>query len=251
MNNKIVEICCGSYYDAKQAYLGGAKRIELNSGLYLGGLTPSLGTLKLIKENFDLKVIAMVRPRAAGFNYMEEDFEVILKDCNLLLENGADGIAFGCLDDNGEIDTFQVNKLLEIIDKYNGESVFHRAFDCLENPYESIEILIKFGITRILTSGQKPTAIEGIGLIKQLQQQYSDNIEILAGSGINFSNAKELMDITNIYQVHSSCKDWIKDKTTSINSVSYNYADEKNKDCYDVVSKEIVEKLIKSVMSKC
>ena len=74
---KMVEICCGSYYDAKQAAIGGAGRIELNSGLTLGGLTPTLATLKLVKESFPLKVIAMGRPRGAGFWYCEEDFQVM------------------------------------------------------------------------------------------------------------------------------------------------------------------------------
>lgn len=88
---KIAEICCGSYEDALAAYRGGARRIELNSALYLGGLTPSLGTLRLTKQNTKLKVIAMVRPRGAGFCYSDADFTVMKADAELLLENGADG----------------------------------------------------------------------------------------------------------------------------------------------------------------
>ena len=104
---KVAEICCGGYEDALAAYHGGAKRIELNSALYLGGLTPSLGTLILTKKNTDLKVIAMVRPRGAGFCYSAADFEVMKADAELLLQNGADGIAFGCLNENGEIEENQ------------------------------------------------------------------------------------------------------------------------------------------------
>lgn len=99
---RIIEICCGSYEDALAAYRGGAKRIELNSALYLGGLTPSLGSLILTKKNTDLKVITMVRPRGAGFCYSEADFETMKMDARLLMENGADGVAFGCLDEEGE-----------------------------------------------------------------------------------------------------------------------------------------------------
>ena len=99
---RIVEICCGSYEDAMNAYHGGAKRIELNSGLHLGGLTPSLGTLLLTKKNTNLKVITMVRPRGAGFYYSEADFEVMKEDALLMMQNGADGIAFGCLKENGD-----------------------------------------------------------------------------------------------------------------------------------------------------
>ncbi len=100
----IVEICCGSYYDAKQAALGGAKRIELNAALMLGGLTPTEATVAMVKENLELKVIAMVRPRGAGFCYLEEEFSVMERECKGVLEAGADGIAFGCLKNDGSLD---------------------------------------------------------------------------------------------------------------------------------------------------
>lgn len=91
----IVEICCGSYSDALAAWKAGATRIELNSALSLGGLTPSLATLKMTKQNTGLKVITMIRPRGAGFCYDEEEYEVMKQDAKIMLENGADGLAFG------------------------------------------------------------------------------------------------------------------------------------------------------------
>ena len=174
--DKVLEICCGSYEDALAAYRGGAKRIELNSALYLGGLTPSLGTLQLVKENTNLKVIAMVRPRGAGFCYSEADFETMKMDAEILMENGADGIAFGCLDENGEIHTEQTKEIINIIKKYHGEAVFHRAFDCVKNPLESMETIIALGVDRVLTSGLKEKAPEGIELIAKLQKRYGDKI---------------------------------------------------------------------------
>lgn len=243
----IVEICCGSFYDAKQAYLGGAKRIELNSALHLGGLTPSIASLELTKKELDLKVIAMLRPRGAGFNYCDEDFEVMKRDCELLLEYDTDGIAFGFLNSSSQIDIERTKKIVEIVKSYNAETVFHRAFDCVDNPFSSIEILIELGIDRILTSGLKSKAVDGMELIKQLQQKYGDKIEILAGSGINYSNAKSVIEFTGIHQVHSSCKDWIDDSTTSSNDVSYSYADEPHAQQYDVVSKNLVQKLIQNI----
>lgn len=105
MTGTIAEICCGSYYDAKQAALGGAGRIELNSALMLGGLTPTETTLHMIKEEFpSLKVVAMVRPRGAGFCYSEDEFRVMQKECERLLRSGADGIAFGCLQADAALD---------------------------------------------------------------------------------------------------------------------------------------------------
>lgn len=245
--DKVLEICCGSYEDALAAYRGGAKRIELNSALHLGGLTPSLGTLQLVKKNTDLKVIAMVRPRGAGFCYSEADFEVMKMDAEILMENGADGIAFGCLDENGEIQIEQTQIIVDIIKKYRGEAVFHRAFDCVKNLYESMETLITMGVDRVLTSGLKEKAPEGIELIAKLQEKYGDRIEILAGSGINASNALEVMEKTGISQVHSSCKGWRKDPTTTGKEVSYSYVGGVHKDDYDVVDEKLVRTLVESI----
>ena len=228
---RIIEICCGSYEDALNAYHGGAKRIELNNALHLGGLTPSLATLKLTKKNTNLKVITMVRPRGAGFCYNEIEFEVMKEDANSI-----------CIK--------QTKEMIEIIKSYQGEVVFHRAFDCVEDPYTSIELLIELGVDRILTSGLKPKAIDGKDLIKNLQEKYGSQIEILAGSGMNASNAKEMMKYTGINQVHSSCKDWVNDATTHRHEVSYAYAPVPHENDYDVVSKELVEKIVKSIYDK-
>ena len=244
---KMVEICCGSYYDAKQAAIGGAGRIELNSGLTLGGLTPTLATLKLVKESFPLKVIAMVRPRGAGFCYCEEDFQVMKAECRTLVEHGADGIAFGCLREDGSLDEERIKSMLEIIRGGGKEAVFHRAFDCTPDPFKAMERLIALGVTRVLTSGLQPRAIDGWELLKDLQVCYGSEIEILAGSGVNVSNARKLMELTGVTQVHSSCKDWKTDPTTVGGKVSYSIASGEHELCYDVVSAELVKQLLDSV----
>lgn len=244
---KIIEICCGSYEDALAASRAGAERIELNSALFLGGLTPSVGSLRLTKANTDLKIICMVRPRGAGFCYSAEEFETMKIDVQLLMENGADGIAFGCLDEEGNIQIEQTKEIISIIKKYNGEVVFHRAFDCVKDPYQSMEILIGLGVDRVLTSGLKAKAMDGIELIGELQKRYGDKIEILAGSGINASNALETMEKTGIHQVHSSCKGWREDPTTTGEEVSYSYAEGIHKNDYDVVEEMLVKELVKKL----
>ena len=244
---RIIEICCGSYEDALAAYRGGAKRVELNSALHLGGLTPSVGALVLTKKSTDLKVITMVRPRGAGFHYSDADFATMKLDTELMLKNGADGIAFGCLDMQGNIEKEQTKEIIEIIKKYGGEIVFHRAFDCVQDPYESIETLISMGVDRILTSGQKATAMEGLPLIADLQRKYGDQIELQAGSGMNASNAKEMMDRTGITQVHSSCKGWMCDPTTTGEEVTYTYASKFHVNDYEVVDEKLVKELIESL----
>lgn len=244
---KIIEICCGSYYDAIQAHLGGAKRVELNSALHLGGLTPSIGTLRLVKKHTPLEVISRIRPRGAGFYYNDEDFEVLLEDCKLLMENGSDGISFGCLDSFGNIDIEKNRKIIATIKHYGGTAVFHRAFDCVDDPDESIQLLIDLGVDRLLTSGMQNKAMEGLEVLSHLQQNYGDKIQIIAGSGMNASNTKELMETTGIHQVYSSCKDWIVDPTTTALHVSYNYADEDHRNEYDVVNKKLVKTLLTSI----
>lgn len=244
---KIVEICCGSYYDAKQAAAGGAERIELNSALMLGGLTPTETVLRMVKEELPLKVVAMVRPRGGGFCYLDEEFQVMEAECRMLLKNGADGIAFGCLHGDGTLDLEKNRRMADQIKNAGKEAVFHRAFDCAADPFAAMEALIGLGVTRVLTSGLKPKAMEGKDMIRELQKRYGDQIEILAGSGVNASNACELMHYTGIHQVHSSCKAWLTDPTTVQNGVSYSIASGEQAMMYDAVSQDRVSELIARV----
>ena len=94
---RIIEVCAGSYQDCLAAYRGGAQRAELNSALSVGGLTPSVAALRRAKQETSLKIICMVRPRAAGFCYDEADVQIMMDDARILLQEGADGIAFGDL----------------------------------------------------------------------------------------------------------------------------------------------------------
>lgn len=242
--SKIVEICCGSYYDAKQAYLGGAKRIELNSALYLGGLTPSLATLKQVKDNTNLEVICMVRNRGAGFHYEREDIETIFLDARLLLENGADGIAFGFLNEDKTIDMESTKRMVDLIHQYQKCAVFHRAIDVCLDIEKAFETCITCNVDRVLTSGGYAKAVEGVKTLKKLQSLYGNHIEILAGCGINEENAKYLLDNANIQQIHSSCKDFKQDVTSSNYGVDFSYG---TSNLYDVVSKEKVERLLTSI----
>lgn len=249
-NKYIVEVCCGSYYDAVQAVKGGAGRIELNSALALGGLTPTVSTLRLTKEYApQLQVIAMLRPRGAGFCYSQEDFTVMEAECKELLHHGTDGIAFGCLNEDATLNMEQNKRLISLIKEAGKEAVFHRAFDCSSEPFETMEQLIELGVDRVLTSGLKPKAIDGLDMLKQLQSRYGDNIQILAGSGVNASNAVELIKQAGISQIHSSCKDWKNDFTTVRNSVSYSFATGEHERMYDVVSAELVRQLIELVQN--
>lgn len=245
--NKIVEICCGSYYDCLQAHEGKADRVELNSALYMGGLTPTIASLVLAKKNTDLKIICMSRPRGAGFCYDKEYYETLMLDARNMMEHGADGIAFGCLDDESRINIAQTKEMIDMVKSYGREkeAVFHRAFDCVSDPFETMETLIRLGADRVLTSGLEPKAIQGIKLLKELQERYGHEIEIIAGSGVNSENVKEIMEHAGISQIHSSCKTWLKDKTTTNNHVTYAYGNDEYS--YEAVDSKLVHELVKTV----
>jgi copper homeostasis protein len=240
---RLVEVCAGSYEDCLNASFGGADRVELNSALSVGGLTPGIATLRRVKQDTDLKVICMVRPRAAGFCYTEKEKEVMFEEAELLLGNGADGLAFGFLHEDGSIEEESTKRMIDLIHEGKKEAVFHRAFDVCRDAHAAMELLISLGADRVLTSGQREKAMEGKELLKELQETYGSGIELLAGSGVNADNAAELMAYTGIWQVHSSCKAYYEDKTTVGEDVSYAYLPAPHERCYDGVSLEAVRRL--------
>jgi copper homeostasis protein len=195
-----VEIVCCSVTDARAAEEGGAHRIELCSALEVGGLTPSLGLLQEVKARVSLPVMAMVRPRPGGFCYSADELATMRRDTRWLIENGADGIVFGVLNADGTVNGDAVRSLVETAAAR--QTVFHRAFDATPDPFAALETLADCGITRILTSGQRPTAGEGADVIGQLREQAAGRIEILPGGGVRPHNVRNLLACTGCNQVH-------------------------------------------------
>ena len=114
MKKLLVEVCCGSADDVIEAWRAGADRVELNSDLFHGGLTPTVGSLRVAKRETGLPVMAMVRPREGGFCYTEAEFAVCLEDARVLLENGADGLVFGFLHPDGTVDRERTKALTDL-----------------------------------------------------------------------------------------------------------------------------------------
>lgn len=216
----ILEICCGSYGDALAAKNGGADRIELNSALSAGGLTPGMGMF-LKARTCNLPIICMVRPRGSGFLYDQNDRETMFAEAELFLKQGAAGIAFGFLKADFTIDTEASEKMIRLIHTYGKTAVFHRAFDCLNDMEAGVKQLIALGADRILTSGLKDTAVHGTDHLRDLQEHYGTQIEILAGGGVRADNAALLLQTTGVRQLHSSCKTYFRDPTAENNGISY------------------------------
>ncbi len=197
-----LEICAGSLEDCILAEKAGADRLELNTGLSLGGLTPSPGLFSTVMESVRIPVIVMIRPRSGGFSYSSYEFRTMMKNVEYYRDNGAAGIATGFLNTDGTLDYY---KCLAIRDACKDiDVVFHRAFDFIVNPFEALEQLIELGFTRILTSGAQGTAAEGMARIKELIDRADGRIEILPGSGINSQNVQKLITETGCRQVHAS-----------------------------------------------
>ena len=202
-----LEIVAQSAEDAVAAERSGADRVELVSALSLGGLTPSLGLLQTVRARCALPIAAMLRPRSGGFAYSSHELDAMARDAERFVAEGAQGLVFGVLDARGLIDERANARLVA----QGGEATFHRAFDVLPKPFEALEALIGLGFRRVLTSGGKPSALEGAETIRRLVERADGRIEILAGGGVRASNAAEIVARTGVDQLHSSALEWITD----------------------------------------
>ena len=211
----LIEACCGSAQDAIEAARGGADRVELNAALFLGGLTPSAGSLRVLRRASGIPVMAMLRPREGGFCYTDAEFATMLDDGELLLSCGADALVFGCLTPEGEIDEPRVRALVALCG--GRPAVFHRAIDVVPDWRRALDTLIRCGVTRVLTSGQAKSALLGAETIAQMVRFADGAIEILPGAGITQENAAQLLAMTGCTQIHLSRRREATDPSTRAN----------------------------------
>ena len=200
----IIEVCAESYEYALKAEKAGANRIELCKDLHLDGLTPDYESAKKTIDKLNIPVFILIRPREGDFIYSNEEFELMKQDIVKFKEMGCKGIVSGVLNDDNSIDIERTKKLVELSKPL--ECTFHRAFDVVKYPIKEIENLIKMGIDRVLTSGQKEKAIDGLVFLEQLNNISNNRIVIMPGSGISKNNLK---NFELFKEVHGSFKDEI------------------------------------------
>lgn len=200
----IIEIATTDYYTTKCAIQGGADRIELCAALSEGGTTPSYGTVKQCRQSFDVPLFPIIRPRSGDFLYSESEFEIMKSDIRFCREAGCDGIVTGILKRDGRMDMERLARLIELA--YPMEVTIHRAFDRCLDPFEALEQIIEAGCQRILTSGQKPVASDGIELIKSLIREADNRIVIMPGSGVRKENINMIFEKTGATEFHSSLR---------------------------------------------
>ncbi|CAB3375756.1 Hypothetical predicted protein [Cloeon dipterum] len=190
-----MEVCVESVASAVAAAQGGAARLELCSALSEGGLTPSVGLLKVVKELVSIPVFVMLRPRAGNFTYTPEEVRSIQIDADALMQAGADGVVFGALTTDGAVDEEACSKVISVLPA-GTPITFHRAFDWAKEPLVALEDVIKLKFHRILTSGQAATAKEGVDCLQKLINQAEGRIIIMPGCGIDSQNLQFILEKT-------------------------------------------------------
>jgi copper homeostasis protein len=235
MTKLIIEIATSDFSSSKAAANGGADRIELCDNLAEGGTTQSKSIIKYCREKLAIQIFPIIRPRGGDFLYTDEEFIIMKEDIKTCKELGCDGVVIGILKTDGSIDVERSARLVEIA--YPMEVTFHRAFDRCRDPFEALEQLIGMGCNRILTSGQKPTAIEGMELISKLVKAADERIIIMPGSGVRKENIAQLAEQTGTTELHSSLRKKVDSKMQyrhpAFGAESYEY--------YSVVEEDVRE----------
>lgn len=225
------EICANSVESCLAAQAADADRVELCAGIPEGGTTPSYGEIKIARKLLtSTKLHVIIRPRGGDFLYTPLELERMQEDILMCRELGVDGIVIGCLTEEGEVDR-ETNRQLIALAKSESTSTsghplkpmtvtFHRAFDRTANPMKALEDIITLGCDRILTSGQQPKAIDGINLLAQLEKRVREiegnsslqkdfpveRLQLLAGSGVNEDNIRQIYEATGIHEYHFSAR---------------------------------------------
>ncbi len=197
-----LEICVDNVQSAIDAGKAGASRVELCAGLAEGGTTPSFGTISSARINIDIGLHVLIRPRAGDFLYSPVEYDIMRRDIDFCGECGADGIVTGILRSDGSIDVERTAKLVELAHPMS--VTFHRAFDLCIDPDRGLEDVILTGAERLLTSGQKNRAEEGLETIRRLVRSAGQRIGIMPGSGINETNVAKIAAMTGASEFHLS-----------------------------------------------
>lgn len=198
-----LEICIDSYKSFLNAKNAGADRVEVCSSLALDGLTPSVGLVKLI-EGEQIEKVIMIRPREGDFFYNDDEFLQMKEEIKIFKNYKIDGFVFGILDKNEKLDIKRMKELIDLAKPF--DCTLHRAIDYSKDYEEKLEDIINIGFKRILTSGKKTKAPQGLDLIEKIQGKYGKEIEIMAGSGVTYENIGEIYKKTKIENFHTSAR---------------------------------------------
>lgn len=200
----LLEVAANSVASAIAAQEGGAGRVELCTALELGGLTPSHGQIALAREHLRIPLYVLIRPRAGDFLYSDDEFATMLRDVEVCVTLGCDGVVIGVLDGDGNVDR---RRCAELVAAAKGLGVtFHRAIDVSSDPLQSLEDAIALGCERVLSSGAQPSAPQGADLLRELVLRADGRISVMPGAGIDAMNIARLRSQTGATEFHASAK---------------------------------------------
>ena len=196
----IKEACVESLVDAIEAEKRGADRIELCDNLSQGGTTPSYGTIKIALSTLKIPVFPIIRPRGGDFYYTPAEIEVIKEDIKVCKSLGAKGVVLGLLTKDKKIDLEVLSQLVELAKPM--EVTFHKAIDELEDPTLVIDDLINLGVKRILSSGTKPTALEGKDMLNKMIEKAGDRLTIVVAGKVTKEILPEVSSLIPAKEYH-------------------------------------------------
>jgi copper homeostasis protein len=200
----LLEIAANSLASALAAQEGGADRVELCVALGEGGITPSHAQIAMARERLRIGLYVLVRPRGGDFLYNEIECETILRDIGQCRQLGCDGVVVGALNADGNVDRVACQAFVEAAGPLG--TTFHRAFDVARDQREALEDIVSLGFERVLTSGARPSAVEGGALIRDLVRQAGERIVVMPGAGIDDTNIAALHSATAAREFHASAK---------------------------------------------
>jgi copper homeostasis protein len=202
MSGRILEVCSFNIQSSIIAERAGAVRVELCDNPVEGGTTPSIGTMKQVREKISIDLYPIIRPRSGNYYYNEDEYAIIKKDIEACRAIGCNGISVGAQNINGEIDTEWLKRIVEWAGPLG--VTCNRAFDCTPDPFKALEDIINCGCERVLTSGQESAAPDAGEILGKLVQQAGDRIIIMPGAGVKSSNLKKLIEESDATQFHAS-----------------------------------------------
>lgn len=200
----VIEICVDNLASVQACARAGVQRIEVCAGLVEGGTTPSIGFLRATRRLYSGKIMAMLRPRGGDFVYSDDEFDLMLSETEYFRREGADGIVFGMLRPDGEIDEVRTKMFMR--EAAGFDLTFHRAFDVSRDLSRSLETLIELGIPRVLTSGGCADVRSGLPTIAALVRQAAGRIAILPGGGVKPELIPEIVASTNVAEIHLTAR---------------------------------------------